>query len=100
MVLKGVEIAADISMPVAIIIAFLVMKRFGFFHKKSVTIDSIVGEKCTVTETIDNFAGCGQIKVKGQFWSARSFYDDDVFEIGEILRIVAIEGVRVVCKKG
>jgi membrane protein implicated in regulation of membrane protease activity len=75
------------------------MKRFGFFHKKGVTIDSIVGEKCTVTETIDNFAGCGQVKVKGQLWSARGFFDDDVFECGETLRIVAIEGVRVVCKR-
>ena len=59
------------------------------------------GELLTVlvTEKIDNFAGCGQVKVKGQFWSARGFYDDDVFECGESLRIVAIEGVMVVCKK-
>ena len=75
------------------------MRRFELFKKKSVTIDSIVGEKCIVTETIDNFAGCGQIKVKGQLWSARGFLDDDVFEQGETLRIVAIEGVKAVCKK-
>ena len=67
--------------------------------KKNVGIDTIVGKKCVVTETIDNFAGCGQIKVKGQLWSARGFFDDDVFEIGETLRIVAIEGVMAVCKK-
>ena len=66
---------------------------------KNVTIDSIVGEKCIVTETIDNFAGCGQIKVRGQLWSARGFYEDDIFECGESLRIVAIEGVKAVCKK-
>ena len=67
--------------------------------KRNIGIDTIVGKKCTVTETIDNFAGCGQIKVKGQLWSARGFFDDDVFECGETLRIVAIEGVMVVCKK-
>ena len=76
------------------------MKHFGLFHKKNVTIDSIVGERCLVTETIDNFAGCGQVKVKGQLWSARGFFDDDVFEVGQTLRIVAIEGVKAVCKKG
>ena len=81
-----------------IIIAYFVMRRCGMF-KRAAGIDTIVGEKCVVTETIDNFAGCGQIKVKGQFWSARGFFDDDIFESGETLRIVAIEGVKAVCKK-
>ena len=81
-----------------ITIAYFVMKRYGVF-KSSSGIDTIVGEKCLVTETIDNFAGCGQIKVKGQLWSARAFFDDDVFESGETLRVVALEGVRAVCKK-
>ena len=62
-------------------------------------IDAIVGEKCIVTEKIDNFAGCGQAKVKGQIWSARGVNEDDVFEVGEILNIVAIEGVKLICKK-
>ena len=81
-----------------IIIAYFVMRKCGIC-KRTAGIDTIVGEKCIVTETIDNFAGCGQIKVKGQFWSARGFFDDDIFETGEILRIVAIEGVKAVCKK-
>ena len=62
-------------------------------------IDAIIGEKCVVTEKIDNFAGCGQAKVKGQIWSARGLDENDVFEIGEVLRIVAIEGVKIICKK-
>lgn len=62
-------------------------------------IDAIIGEKCVVTEKIDNFAGCGQAKVKGQIWSARGLGEDDVFEKGEVLRIVAIEGVKIICKK-
>ena len=84
---------------IAVSIAVLFIKRFIVTHKGMCTLDSIVGEKCIVTETIDNFAGCGQIKVKGQLWSARGFFDDDVFESGEMLRIVAIEGVKAVCKK-
>jgi len=39
------------------------------------------------------------VKVKGQIWSARGVGDDDVFESGEILHVVAIEGVKVICKK-
>ena len=50
-------------------------------------------------EKVDNFAGCGQVKVKGQVWSARSVCEDDVFDVGDVLSVVAIEGVKVICKK-
>ena len=74
------------------------------FNKKSglekeFNPDNIVGKKCIVAETVDNNAGCGQVKVNGQNWSARAAYDEDRFEIGEVLNIVAIEGVRLVCVK-
>ena len=62
-------------------------------------LDAIIGEKCVVTEKIDNYAGCGQAKVKGQIWSARSVDENDVFESGEVLVVVAIEGVKLICKK-
>jgi membrane protein implicated in regulation of membrane protease activity len=62
-------------------------------------IEAIIGERCVVTEKIDNYIGCGQVKIKGQIWSARGVGDDDVFESGEILHVVAIEGVKVICKK-
>ena len=80
------------------------MGLLSLFNKKGSTErefnpDSIVGKKCLVTETVDNYAGCGQVKVNGQYWSARAAYDEDRFEIGETLKIVAIEGVRFVCVK-
>jgi len=62
-------------------------------------IEAIIGEKCVVTEKIDNFAGCGQAKVNGQIWSARSVDENEIFEAGEVLSIVAIEGVKLICKK-
>ena len=62
-------------------------------------IEAIIGEKCLVIEKINNFAGCGQVKVKGNVWSARGVSDEDEFEAGEVLRIVAIEGVKLICKK-
>ena len=62
-------------------------------------IESIVGSKCVVVEKIDNYSGCGMAKVNGQLWSARSVTDEEVYEPGEVLRIVAIEGVKLICKK-
>ena len=80
------------------------MGILALFGKKNIQeddrgLDSIVGKRCVVTERIDNYAGCGQVKVNGQGWSARSAYDDECFEIGETLNIVAIEGVRLICVK-
>ena len=66
---------------------------------KEFSPDTIVGKRCVVVEKIDNFAGCGQVKVNGQGWSARSAYDEDCFDVGEVLSIVAVEGVRLVCLK-
>ena len=66
---------------------------------KESSLDSIVGKKCIVTERIDSYAGCGQVRVNGQCWAARGVFDDDIFEMGESLKIVAIEGVRLICVK-
>ena len=69
------------------------------FKKNQPSIDAIIGEKCVVTEKIDNYAGCGEVKVAGQIWAARGAFDDDVFEAGTVLHIVAIEGVKLICKE-
>lgn len=97
--MMGWIIAAAVAVFAVIAIALVLIRRSGVLGGSIATIDTIVGEKCVVTETIDNFAGCGQVRVKGQLWSARGLFDDDIFEQGENLRIVAIEGVRAVCKK-
>lgn len=93
------------------IIIFLAISLVGIFfirrllvsftskNASKINFEAIIGEKCVVIEKISNFAGCGQVKVHGQIWSARGCFDDDEFEVGEVLQIVAIEGVKVICKK-
>ncbi len=93
------------------ILIFLAVSLLGIFlirrllvsytakNNKKTNFEAIIGEKCVVTEKISNFAGCGQVKVRGQIWSARGCFENDEFEVGEVLQIVAIEGVKVICKK-
>ena len=69
------------------------------YSNKSIVLDDIIGERCTVTETVDNYAGCGLVKVKGTEWSARSVNDDDIFKVGQSLTVVAVEGVKLICNK-
>ena len=75
------------------------MQKLHNTPAQDVSLESVIGERCVVTERIDNFAGCGQVKVNGQGWSARGAYDDDTFEVGESLMVVAIEGVKLICKR-
>jgi membrane protein implicated in regulation of membrane protease activity len=75
------------------------LTRFKTDRSTRTNIDAIIGEKCVVTEKIDNFAGCGLAKVEGPICSARGVMEDDVFEPGEVLVVVAIEGVKLICKK-
>ena len=67
--------------------------------RADITVDNIIGQRCTVSERVDNYAGCGQVKVRGQYWSARAVSDDAVYDVGERLSVVAIEGVKLICKK-
>ena len=76
----------------------------GFLGKNKnngeINLESIVGSRCVVIDKINNFAGSGIVKVNGTMWAARGAFDDDVFEVGESLRVVAIEGVKLICKRG
>ena len=83
----------------AILVPTLVANKRKNGTTTVVTMESIIGEKCTVVEKIDNYAGSGLVKVKGQMWSARGVTDDDIFEVGETLHVVALEGPKLICKK-
>ena len=67
--------------------------------KSGYVTDSIVGMRCVVLERIDSEAGCGQVMVNGQSWSARAVDETVTYEVGETLKIVAIEGVKLICLK-
>lgn len=84
---------------VGIVFAKCVLVRIRPKQNTKTNIEAIIGERCVVTERIDNYASCGQVRVNGQIWSARGAFENDVFEVGDVLNIVAIEGVKLICKK-
>ena len=51
-----------------------------YVNKKKTDIDSIVGQRCFVIDKVDNYAGCGQVRVNRQYWAARASSDEDVYE--------------------
>jgi membrane protein implicated in regulation of membrane protease activity len=69
------------------------------FNKKPLVLDEIVGHRCKVINTIDNYVGGGLVKIGSSVWAARAVDDNDIYEIGEKLVIVAVEGVKLICRK-
>ena len=67
-----------------------------FFHtKRSPTnADRVVDQTASVTETINNEAGAGQVSVLDQIWTARSELGV-VIPAGTQVRVKRIEGVKV-----
>ena len=78
---------------------------FGWLKRKfasksaDVNIENVIGERCRVEERIDNEAGCGLVRIGKSVWAARGVGEDDVFETGEELVVVAAEGVKLICRK-
>jgi membrane protein implicated in regulation of membrane protease activity len=71
-----------------------------YFNKGRVrtNAESIVGRQAIVTAQINNLQGVGQATVGGQEWSARSKDPNQVLEVGTVVKIVAIDGVKLIVK--
>ena len=61
--------------------------------------DMAVGQDCVVTEAIDNVRGCGAVSVGGKIWTARMAQPDGTAAKGAILRVVRIEGVKLIVEE-
>ena len=57
-------------------------------------VDSVIGSRGYVTESIDNLRSAGQVKLGGMVWTARS-RDGQTIEEGRLVQVERIEGVKV-----
>ena len=75
------------------------VKRFvGKKKKQPFTVESAVGTRTVVVERLDNLAGRGAVTVAGMEWAARTVSDDIVIEAGTTVEIIAVEGVKFICR--
>ena len=77
----------------------MVENKMTLFNKKPLALDEIVGHKCKVISTVDNYVGGGLVKVGTSIWAVRAVDDNDIYEVGDRLVIVAVEGVKLICRK-
>lgn len=58
--------------------------------------DELIGETVKVTERIDNRAAAGRALARGMEWSARAVSDDMIIEKDALVKILRIEGVKLI----
>lgn len=77
---------------------YLLKKHLKFKPNATTNYDSLIGEKAIVIVPINNIAAQGQVKVKGQVWSAKSKDPNLTIDVDTLVTVVAIEGVKLVCE--
>ena len=58
--------------------------------------DMVIGKEAVVTERIDNLHAQGAVMLAGKVWTARSARDGGTVEAGETVRVLRIEGVKLI----
>ncbi len=103
MLLSIFGVPAFVQIPVFIVLSLLsifLLRPLVAKHVVTPTnIDAIIGARAVVVERIENIAGCGLVKVGSTVWSARALSDDEIYEPNAVLTVVAVEGVKLICKK-
>ena len=101
MITDSVLIQVVVFLAVSLLLLFFtrpVAKRFYNSKRTKTNVDSVIGEQCKVTETVDNFNGTGTVLLNGLEWTARS-KDDTVIETGTRVQVCAIDGVKAIVEK-
>ena len=88
-----------ISIASIIVFHSIFKNKLANSKKKATNTDILIGEKAVVTEDIDNLTSVGCVKINGQLWSALAEEESDKISSGEIVEIVAVKGVKLICRK-
>ena len=99
----GAGIYLQISVCLVVSLVLLYFTRpvaVKYFNKDRVktNLEGFIGKQAVVTETIDNLKGTGHAILDGKEWSAKSADDEVVFREGEIVKVLEIQGVKLIVK--
>ena len=82
---------------ISVITLFLGLK---IRRKKTKTnVDSLIGKTVLITEEVNNIEAKGTGKLNGQVWTVRAKNPAEELVPGDLAIVVAIEGVKLICRK-
>lgn len=94
-----IQIALFVVVSLFSIIIFLLFIKPKWNQKieqrEKTNADRILDQEAVVIQTIDPLQNTGQIRVRGQIWSASS-YQEQVIEAGSLVQVKEIKGVKAI----
>ncbi|MDO9592402.1 MAG: NfeD family protein [Erysipelotrichaceae bacterium] len=72
-------------------------KNFLHIGSEKTNVEAVIGQEGPVTIRIEAYA-TGQVKINGQIWSALS-EDGIPIEVGAKVKVIAVEGVKLIVNK-
>ena len=102
--LLGANVAVQVVLFLAVYIILLIFTRPVVMrmlnkHKTATNAESLIGEQAIVTQTINNLMGRGEVFINGLEWMARSQQDNDTIEKDTVVRILRIDGVKLIVER-
>ncbi|MBR0412520.1 MAG: NfeD family protein [Eubacterium sp.] len=82
---------------VALLVTRPIVKKKLNTKAEKTNADRCIGMQGVVTESIDNLAPSGQVKVDGKVWTARSSAGESILE-GTVVTVEKIDGVKLIVK--
>lgn len=89
---------AVVSLAALLLIRPLARRMMQPKGKIPTNADRLLGREGIVTQTVDNLAATGQVKVSGQIWTARTENDERIFA-GEQVKVLRIDGVKLLVER-
>ena len=82
-----------ISSILLVMITYPILKQYSKNNTVALNADSLIGEEGISEVDINNLNATGQVKIRGQIWSAKSD-DGNMIEKGNVVKVIKIEGDR------
>ena len=72
-----------------------------FFNKERqhTNAESLIGQKAVVIERINSLHSVGRAEVNGMEWAAKTEAPEGIIEVGEVVIIEGIQGVKLIVRK-
>lgn len=101
--LVGAGIVVQVVLFFAVSIITLIATRpiaVKYFSKNTekTNVEGIIGKNVVITQRIPDINTTGKASLDGEIWRARSL-ENEPMEEGELVEIVAVEGVKLIVKK-
>jgi len=81
------------------VIVYVLLRRSPSKGQGGTAPDALIGRDAVVRETVDGDSGTGLVEIDGNGWAARPVFVDDVYQVGDTVTIVAVEGVKLIVRR-